>query len=99
MQLSEFIKTANSTRMTQRTKDAARLVLVDGMRVVDAAKQMEMNRQQVADAVSRVEAALKAAQGIPEDWECITVCVPPENVAEVREIEHRAMRKAGLSVD
>jgi hypothetical protein len=99
MQLAEFLKIANSTRMSQHTKDAARLVLVDGMRIVDAAKQMEMKRQQVADAVDRIEAAHKAAQGVPEDWKCITVCIPPELIADVREIEHKAMRKAGLSVD
>jgi predicted DNA-binding protein (UPF0251 family) len=99
MQLSEFLKTANSTRMTQHTKDAARLVLVDGMRCIDAAKQMDMKRQQVEAAVARIEAAYKAAQGIPEEWECITVCVPPERVAEVREIERQSMRTAGLSIN
>lgn len=99
MQLSEFIKTSNNTRMAQRTKDAARLVLVDGMRTVDAARQMDMKRQQVQEAVARIEAAFKAAHGIPEGWECITVCVPPDRVSEVREIEHQAKREAGLNVD
>ncbi|MGZ8942794.1 MAG: TrfB-related DNA-binding protein, partial [Methylobacter sp.] len=78
MKLADFIKTADSTRMAQRTKDAARLVLVDGIRAVDAARQMGMKRQQVEEAVARIEAAYKAAQGIPEGWECVTVCVPPE---------------------
>jgi hypothetical protein len=99
MQLSEFLKTANSTRMTQRTKDAARLVLVDGMRIVDAANQMEMKPQQLREAVARIEAAYRAARGLPEGWACITVCVPAERIPDVREIEHQEMRKAGLSVD
>jgi hypothetical protein len=99
MQLAEFIKITNSTRMAQRTKDAARMVLVDGMRTVDAAREMNMLPQQLKSAIDRVEAALKAMHGIPEDWECITLCVPPELINSVREIEHKAKRDAGLSVD
>lgn len=99
MKLAKFIKTTDSTRMAQRTKDAARLVLVDGLRVIDAARQMEMKRQQVEEAVARIEAAYKTAQGIPDGWECVTVCVPPDRAGDVREIQHEARRKAGLSVD
>jgi hypothetical protein len=99
MQLADFIKTANSTRMAQRTKDAVRLVLVDGMRIVDAAGQMEMKPQQLQEAVARIEAAYKAIRGIPDDWECITVCVPPERIPDIREIAQQELRKAGLSVD
>lgn len=99
MQLSEFIKITNQTRMAQHTKDAVRMVLVEGMRVTEAAKQMDMSKQLVQNAVARVEAAHKAAQGIPENWECVTVCVPPNLVKSVREIEHKAKRDAGLSVD
>ena len=97
MKISEYLKLTDSTRMAQRTKDAVRMVLVDGLRVVDAARQMEMSKQQLQDAVARVEAAHKAAQGIPEDWECVTVCVPPDQVNDVREIERKAKRAAGLS--
>lgn len=99
MNLSNFLTAANSTRMAQRTKDTARLVLVDGMRAIDAARQMEMKRQQVEEAVARIEAAYRATRGIPEGWECVTVCVPPEKSGDVREIERVAMRKAGLNVD
>lgn len=99
MKLTDFIKAADSTRMAQRTKDVARLVLVDGMRVIDAARQMEMKRQQVEEAVARIEAAYKAGRGIPEEWECITVCVPHEKANEIQEIERAEIRKAGLSID
>ncbi|SJM94635.1 TrfB-related DNA-binding protein [Crenothrix polyspora] len=97
MKISEFLKLTDSTRMAQRTKDAVRMVLVDGMRVVDAARQTEMSKQQLQDAVGRVEAAHKAAQGMPDDWECVTVCVPPDQVDDVKEIERKAKRSAGLS--
>jgi hypothetical protein len=99
MQLAEFIKITNSTRMAQRTKDAVRMVLVDGIRAADAAREMEMSKQQLKSAIERVEAALKSSRGIPEDWECITVCVPPDLISSIREMEHKAKRDAGLSVD
>jgi predicted DNA-binding protein (UPF0251 family) len=87
MKLSEFLSAAGSTRMAQRTIDAARLVLIDGMRATDAARQMGMKRQQVQEAVQRLESAHRSARAIPDGWERITVYVPPENVAEIREIE------------
>lgn len=99
MKLSEFIKITDSTRMAQRTKDAVRMVLVDGIRASDAARQMEMSKQQLKSAIERVEAAFKASRGMPDDWECITVCVPPTLISSIREIEHKAKRDAGLSVD
>jgi hypothetical protein len=99
MQLAEFIKITNSTRMAQRTKDTVRMVLVDGIRAADAARQMNMSPQQLKSAIERVEAALKATHGIPEDWECITVCVPPDLISSIREIEQGAKRAVGLSVD
>jgi hypothetical protein len=74
-------------------------VLVDGIRAADAGRQMNMSPQQLKSAIERVEAAVKAARGIPEDWECITVCVPPDLINSVRDIEHKAKRAAGLSVD
>lgn len=99
MQLSEFIKITSQTRMAQHTKDAVRMVLVDGMRVSDVARQLDMSKQLVQNAVARVEAAHKAFQGVPEDWRCITLCVPPELANEMKEMERKAKRNAGLSVD
>ena len=99
MNLADFIKAVVSTRMQQRTKDAARLVLVDGLKIVDAAKQMEMSPQQLGEAVARVEAAHMKTRGTPEGWAAVTVIVPPDRVEAVREIERQAMRSAGLTVD
>lgn len=99
MKLAEFMEAAATTRMTQHVLDSARLVLVDGMKAVDAAKLMEMTPQQLREAVKRIKAAHKAGQGIPDGWECVTVCVPPELVETVREVGRQAKRDAGLSVD
>ena len=99
MNLAEFMKAANSTRMLQRTKDAARLVLVDGLKIVEAAGQYGMKPQQVHEAIARLNAAHKAAMGLPADWECVTVTVPRSDVEAVRDIERNALRHAGLLVD
>lgn len=99
MNLAEFMEAVATTRMTQHVRDGARMVLVDGMKAVHAAKLMEMTPQQLREAVKRIEAAHKAGQGTPEDWECVTVCVPKELVETVREVGRKAKRDAGLSVD
>ncbi len=99
MNLADFITAADTTRMQPKTRDAARLVLVDGLRFIDVARKLDMKRQQVEEAVARIEAAHKALRGIPEDWKCVTVCVPIDKVKEIREIEKCAIRDAGLTVD
>ena len=63
------------------------------------AKLLDMTPQQLQAALKRIKAAHKAAQGTPEGWECVTVCVPPELVEKVREVGRQAKRDAGLSVD
>lgn len=98
MNLAEFMEAASTTRMMQHVRDGVRMVLVDGLKIVDAAKLIEMTPQQLRVAVQRVEAAHRAKQGIPEDWECVTVCVPQEMVESVREIGRKAKRDAGLGV-
>ena len=55
-----------------------------------------MSRQQVQNAVVRVETAYKSAQGVPADWVCITICVPPEQINTVRKFEQAEKKKAGL---
>ncbi|WP_287600330.1 TrfB-related DNA-binding protein [Thiothrix sp.] len=99
MNLAEFMDAAASTRMTQHVRDGVRMVLVDGMKAVAAAKLLDMTPQQLQGAIKRIKAAHKAVQGTPENWECVTVCVPPELVETVREVGRKAKRDAGLSVD
>ena len=99
MKLAEFMEAVATTRIKDHVRDGARMVLVDGMKIVEAAKLMEMTPQQLGEAVKRIKAAHKAGQGIPEGWECVTVCVPPELVETVREVGRQAKRDAGLSVD
>lgn len=98
MNLAEFMEVVSTTRIKEHVRDGARMVLVDGMKAVDAAKLINMTPQQLHAAIKRVEAAHKARMGTPEGWECVTVCVPPEQVEAVREIGRQARRDAGLSV-
>jgi hypothetical protein len=99
MKLGDFLEVANKTKLAQRSKDAARLVLVEGMRAIDVARQLDMKRQHVQESVQRIEAAYLRAHGVPDGWECMTVCVPAEKAGDVREIELQARRDAGLSMD
>jgi len=99
MKLSDFLEVANKTKLADRSKDAARLVLVEGMRAIDAARQLDMKRQHVQESVKRIEAAYLRAHGIPDGWECVTVCVPKELAGDVREIELQARHEAGMSMD
>jgi len=98
MKLAEFMEAAAATRMTQHVLDGARMVLVDGMKIVEAARLLEMKPQQLQEATKRIKSAHKAGQGTPEGWECVTVCVPKELVETVREVGRKAKRDAGLSV-
>lgn len=99
MRLSEFNTVVKSTRMGERARDAARLILVDGISAAEAGRQVGITRQAATKAAQRVEAVIRSQRGIPDHWECVTVCVPPERAAEIREIEREAMRAAGLTVD
>lgn len=99
MTLAEFMEAAASTRMKQNIRDGVRMVLVDGIKIVEAARLLEMKPQQLQEATKRIKAAHKAGQGTPKGWECVTVCVPPELVETVREVGRKAKRDAGLTVD
>lgn len=99
MDKGEFEAAVSTTKMQPRTIEAARLVLVEGKRIVDAVEETGMKQQQINEAVRRVEAAHFKMRGTPEDWECVTVTVPRALVESVREIERQALRDAGLSID
>lgn len=77
---------------------AARRVLVDGVGQSEAGRELGMQRNEVWDAVARVEREHKARVGAPPGWACITVCVPRfgEEADAIREIEKGAWRRAGI---
>lgn len=95
MTKEEFIRASKMRRLKPRTLEAIKLVLVDQMRIVDVARQMDMKPQQIGAAARLIEAEhqrimLEKPVG---DWVSVTVCVPPECVAEIMEIENRAKKE------
>lgn len=99
---AEFTAAVERTRLLPRTREAARLVLCEGKSYTAAGDAMSprMTKQQVYCAVKRVEREYRGLRGAPRGWDCLTVVVPPGDPAEeVREIERRELRLAGLTVD
>jgi hypothetical protein len=95
----QFAAAIDRTRLQQRGRRVARLVLVDGHSKSDAARAAGITPQAVAEVVRRVELAHRAVTGCPAEWECVTVCVPSAAVDAVRAIERRERRRAKLTVD
>lgn len=96
----QFTAAAARTRLQERKLAAARRVLVDGLGKAEAGREVGLQRGEVWDAVARIEREHKDIVGCPRGWAVITVCVPAhgEDADDIREIERRAWRKAGLLV-
>ena len=98
MNLIDFEKAvSHCKRMQPPSVTAARLVLVEGRRVADAARQTGLLRQQIEQAIERIEIAYKASFGFPADWECVTVVVPKDRAREIRKIARQELIDAGLA--
>lgn len=97
----QFDACASRTRLQERKLAAARRVLVDGLGKSEAAREAGMQPSNVWDAVARIEREHRGIVGCPRGWAVITVCVPAHGDAddEIREIERREWRAAGLLVD
>lgn len=74
----EFDLAAPKTRLRPHTTAVARAVLVDGIGLTQAgnAATPRMQRQQVAEAVSRIEREHLKTIGAPHGWRCITLVLP-----------------------
>ncbi len=94
----DFHRLAARTRLTPTSLRQAYAVLVDGLGISAAGAQFGVPRQQVDRSVKRVERELRAELGVPQGWECVTVCVPFETRVAIRELVDAARREAGLLV-
>lgn len=94
MTQKEFRRALARTRLKARAADVARLVFIDGVAIADAGRRMNITRQAAAAAVARVRRAAR-----PSDWKTVTVIVPPSVVDEVRNIERREIKRAGIPDD
>ncbi|MGF6996713.1 TrfB-related DNA-binding protein [Paraburkholderia sp. GAS32] len=61
--------------------EAARLVLVEGVAGADAGKEAGIPRQRVNDVVNLF---LRTRDGVPDDWEHVSVWLPPTEAAKMR---------------
>ena len=94
---NEFAACASRTRLRDRSLDAARRVLVDGLGKSEVARLCELSTAAVWAAVARIEREHKGRTGAPLGWSVVTVCVPVgEAEDEIRAIERREWRAAGL---
>lgn len=96
----EFELAVSKTRLRAHTSAAARSVLVDGLGLTQAgnASTPRMTRQQVSDAVGRIEREHLKSIGAPQGWGCITLVLPrfSEDWDEANELQKRAYERAGL---
>ncbi len=100
---SEFKYAHARTLIRSKVRAAARLVLVKGWSMSDAARRCQLSRQAVHAAVRRIERALavtthtprgrprKPHPEIPEHWEAVTVIVPAEVTGNVKDVERLAL--------
>jgi hypothetical protein len=77
-------------RMTEKTVQLARDVLVSGQGLAEAGEKVGLTRQRVKMLVDRV---LAVRDEIPADWKKIDIFLPREEAAKVRAIEARAKEK------
>jgi hypothetical protein len=87
---SDFHAAAAAVRMSERNRQLAKAVLVEGEKAVTVAQRHGITRQQVQRAAMRIYTAhLRRAIGDPS-WQQVTVRVPPRLAEQIREIERRA---------
>ena len=72
--------------------DGARLMLLEGLSSAEAGRRVGRSRGEVHRAMQRVERAYLDAQGMPAHWRVVTEVVPPDAIAELREVAESARR-------
>lgn len=87
----DFILAVGKTRLKERTKAAARLVLVEGFSCSQAGLKLRptMSRAAVSKAVNKVLGEFKRHRNCNYGYEVVTVCVPASVAFEIREMEKK----------
>jgi hypothetical protein len=86
MDLSLFNSLADETKIADTARQAAKRVLVDGLKKAVVAREVGLHRNTVGDAVKRIEARFKVRQGAPDGWHVVCVCVPLSGVEPINEL-------------
>jgi len=82
-----FDQAVASTRMRPDSIEAARRVLVYGTTARQAAEAADRSHAWARQAVARVMRGARDVLLCPDSWEVVTVCLPPDDAWEVRELE------------
>jgi len=94
----QFASALAKTRLKPHTAAAARSVLVDGIGLTKAGNEAtpRMQRQQVANAVSRIEREHLRALGAPNGWRCLTLVLPwqGDEWAAARTLQNAAYQRS-----
>lgn len=75
----------------RNTMSVAHAVLVRGLGLAEAAKEVGITKQAASQAVKRV---LKCIEAVPPDW--VKVWVPPQALAEVQAVVQKHVEKKAL---
>lgn len=76
MEQQQFTELADRTKLAERAREAAELVLVEGRTATEAAALVGVSRQAASRASHRVLDELRRAEGWPDDWPAITLIAP-----------------------
>lgn len=98
MNISKFEELVAGTKLKERAKRLAYLVLVEGRRTTDVAQQEGVSRQLVHQAEQRVLRQQMLTEKIPEDWVRKSYWLPPNLAQAVNWIEEQARVRAGVTV-
>lgn len=88
MDAKEFERITAQTRMSEQTKTYARRVMVDGWSLGKTATYYDVSKQLVSAARQRVLRHKAKADGNPEEWERVTVELPPDLAKLVKWLYH-----------
>jgi len=100
MDEQDFQQAADRTNLSPQARERAYLYLVGGEPNYTAvARQTGVRDMSVRRAVMRVLREYRRLRGYPENWEAVTVVLPPDAVDEVRTIERRVLQQHGLMTD
>lgn len=98
MEKTEFKKLAEKTKLKDKAINLAKLVLVDGLKTGDVAKQKNVSRQLVEQAKKRVLREKRISNNYPKEWQTVTAILPVQMIQVVKWIEGKEREKEGLIV-
>jgi predicted DNA-binding protein YlxM (UPF0122 family) len=98
MEKTEFKKLAEKTKLKDKAINLAEMVLVDGLKAGEIAKQKNVSRQLVEQAKKRILREKSISNNYPKEWRIVTAVLPVQMIQVVKWIEGKEREKEGLIV-